>query len=164
MTVFRPTAFRRTALLSLVGMTAILGACANTTGLVPNTGSGGNAATARAAPTANPYPSFARFTDLPMPSNAELDLERSLVFGGEESWTGRLVLNTNSSPSDMYDFYLTEMPNFGWSKITVVRSKTNVMVFDRESRVATITILEGRLRGTVIDVTVAPRAENPGIS
>ena len=153
MTVFRPTAFRRTTLLSLVGMTAILGACANTTGLVPNTGSGGNAATTRAAPTANPYPSFARFTDLPMPSNAELDLERSLVFGGEESWTGRLVLNTNSSPSDMYDFYLTEM-----------RSKTNVMVFDRESRVATITILEGRLRGTVIDVTVAPRAENPGVS
>ena len=102
-------------------------------------------------------PSFSQFTDLPMPENSAMDLENTWVLGSEENWTGRLVLAADSSPILMYDFYEREMPKFGWAKVTTVRGSMINMVYDRESRVATIRITADGSSSSVVDVLVAPK-------
>ncbi len=102
-------------------------------------------------------PSFNKFTDIPMPSNSTLDMDRSIIFGASDAWTGRLVLNSRGTPAQMYDFYEREMPNFGWSKVTVVRADVSVLVYDRESRVATIKLTPGSFSGSTVDITVSPK-------
>lgn len=129
-----------------------LAGCSGTT-LVPNTSSG-NSSDGKGG---QPIPSFTQFTDIPMPSNSSLDMDKSIIFGASDAWHGRLVLNAGGSPAQMYDFYEREMPNFGWSKVTVVRADISVMVYDRESRVATIKLSGGSFAGSVVDVTVSPK-------
>ncbi|WP_338180028.1 hypothetical protein [Thalassospira tepidiphila] len=92
-----------------------------------------------------------------MPSNSSLDMDRSIIFGASDAWHGRLVLNAGGSQAQMYDFYEREMPNFGWSKVTVVRADISVLVYDRENRVATIKLTGGSFSGSVVDITVSPK-------
>lgn len=121
--------------------------------LVPNTASD----TATDGKGAKPVPAFTQFTDIPMPSNASLDMDKSIIFGASDAWHGRLVLNAGGSQAQMYDFYEREMPNFGWTKVTVVRADISVMVYDRENRVATIKLTGGSFAGSTVDVTVSPK-------
>ncbi len=117
------------------------------------TGSGG----AQGDPSAPSQASFTRFPDLPMPVGADLQMDKTLVFGANDTWIGRLVIHTSHNANDMFDFYKREMTGFDWQEITSVRSKTSVMTYTRGERVATIQI-EGRtLRGAAVTVTVSPR-------
>ena len=61
--------------------------------------------------------SFAKFNDLPMPSNSRMNIQKSLVFGSESDWFGRLNLIVSMSGAEVFDFYRFEMPNFGWKEI-----------------------------------------------
>jgi hypothetical protein len=101
--------------------------------------------------------SFARFPDLPMPVKAELDMIRTLVFGTNDSWIGRLVIKASHSPNDMFDFYKQEMSGFEWQEITSVRSDTSVMTYVRNERVATIQISRATLSGAKVTITVSPK-------
>ncbi|WP_240626485.1 MULTISPECIES: hypothetical protein [Thalassospira] len=123
------------------------------TNLIPNTSSGSGSD----GKGGQPVPSFTQFTDIPMPSNSSLDMDRSIIFGASDAWHGRLVLNSGGTQAQMYDFYEREMPNFGWSKVTVVRADISVMVYDRENRVATIKLSGSSFSGSTVDVTVSPK-------
>jgi len=101
--------------------------------------------------------SFARFPDLPMPIKAELNMARTLVFGTNDSWIGRLVISASHSSNDMFDFYKQEMSGFDWQEITSVRSDTSVMTYIRDERVATIQISNAPLRGARVTITVSPK-------
>ncbi len=146
----------RTVLISTV-LALALGACGivggsqtASTGSQQGGGSGGNA---------TPGPGFTKFSDIPMPANNTIDLERSLILGGDQQWTGRLVINSGSSVADMYEFYRREMPNFGWQEVTTVRAANSVLVFLQGTRVATVQIAPNRglLGGATVDLTMAPR-------
>jgi hypothetical protein len=102
-------------------------------------------------------PSFAQFTDIPIPAGASMDLERSLVLGDRETWIGRVVMDVSENASRIYDFYFDEMPKFEWSPVTMVRAGTSVLTYTRGERVATIQIVRGRISGATISVTVSPR-------
>ncbi len=129
-----------------------LGACAGL-GAPKTTSSGGSQGDSNTPTQA----SFTRFPDLPMPVGADLQMDQTLIFGTNDTWIGRLVIQTSHSANDMFDFYKREMTGFDWQEITSVRSKTSVMTYTRGERVATIQI-EGRtLRGATVTVTVSPR-------
>lgn len=100
---------------------------------------------------------FAQFPDIAVPAGAKMDVERSLVLGARDDWIGRLSMNTSGSTSDSYDFFLREMPKFGWQEITTVRSEVSVLTYSRSSRVATIQIRRKTLGGSAVDITVSPR-------
>lgn len=102
---------------------------------------------------------FAQFTDLPLPAGNSIDLDRTLVLGGEGNWTGRLALTTQSRVGEMYDFFRREMPKFGWSEIASARAASSFLTYQREARIATIQIVSGRLLGSSIDITMAPRGQ-----
>lgn len=107
---------------------------------------------------------FAQFPDIAVPAGAKMDVERSLVLGARDDWIGRLSMNTSGSTSDSYDFFLREMPKFGWQEITTVRSEVSVLTYSRENRVATIQIRSKTLGGSAIDITVSPRGRPPAAS
>ena len=102
-------------------------------------------------------PSFAQFTDIPVPAGATMDLERSLVLGDRESWIGRIVLSVSDNAGRVYDFYFDEMPKFEWSPVTMVRAGTSVLTYTRGERVATIQIAPRTIGGAIVSVTVSPR-------
>ena len=114
---------------------------------------------------ATPTPGFTKFTDIPMPANNTIDLERSLILGGDQQWTGRLIINSGSNVADMYEFYRREMPNFGWSEVTTVRAANSVLVFQQNQRVITIQITPSRgiTGGSTVDLTMAPRGGTGGL-
>ena len=101
--------------------------------------------------------SFARFPDMPMPVKADLDMGKTLVFGTNDAWIGRLVVKSPHGTNDMFDFYKQEMPGFDWQEITSVRSATSVMTYTRGERVATIQIDGRTLKGANVTITVSPR-------
>jgi len=101
--------------------------------------------------------SFAKFNDLPMPSNSKMNLEKSLVFGADSEWFGRLNLIVNLSGAEVFDFYIYEMPNFGWREITSIRSNVSLITYERGGRIANVRIDSSSTRGTEVWVTVSPR-------
>ncbi len=104
-------------------------------------------------------PSFAQFNDIPIPEKATMDLKQTLLLGGSSSWIGRLVFSTPYSLNSMFDFYMSEMPKFGWKEVTVVRSKISVMTFTNKSRIATIQLEQDLVNGSVVSFTVSPKSE-----
>jgi len=138
-----------TALVVLVSLST--GACANRIGSVLSPDPGKND---QNAPT---QASFTRFPDLPMPVKAKMDMSKTLVFGTNDAWIGRMVISSSHGSNDMFDFYKQEMPGFGWQEITSVRSDTSVMTYTRGQRVATIQITSATLSGAKVTITVSPK-------
>ena len=106
--------------------------------------------------TAPPNASYAQFTDIPVPAGAKMDLDRTLVFGEKNLWIGRLVFSTELGASDTYDFFTTELPRFGWQPITVLRSRTNILIYTRDNRAATLEITGQKLGGSTVFFSVSP--------
>lgn len=106
-------------------------------------------------------PAFAQFNDIPIPEKASMDLKQTLLFGGEKAWFGRLVFTVPYSVNGMFDFYMAEMPKFGWKELTVVRSKISVMSFSNKSRYATVQIEQDMVNGSTVSFTVSPESLRP---
>jgi hypothetical protein len=151
--------FRTPGKLVLVALGALaLGAC----GLTSQTATTGSAQNPNDR-NASPGPGFVRFTDVPMPANASVDLNNLFVMGNDGAWFGRLVMNPGSSVADMYEFYRREMPRFGWQEVSNIRSATSVLVYQQGERVATIQILpSGTLvSSSRVEFSMTPRTAAP---
>ena len=105
-----------------------------------------------------PTASFAQFNDIPVPSGATMNLERSLLLGASEEWTGSLVYTSGTDTARVFDLYKAEMPKFGWTELTVIRGERSIMSYQRGNRVATIEIQGRTIYGTRVSVTVSPNA------
>lgn len=124
-----------------------------TEGLLPT---GSDSSSEQASP--KHAPSFTQFSDIPVPPAATMDMDRSLLLGASEEWTGRLVYSSSNSTAQIFDLYKAEMPKFGWQEMTVIRGQRTVMTFQRGARVATIEVSPRTLQGTEVFVTVSPNA------
>lgn len=150
---------RPNLLISAIALLA-LGACTQGSGLVPSSratdspvqtqGGGTNAPAA-------PEKAFYRFPDIPVPTKAIMDTDRTLVFGGGESWYGQLSLDASHSADALFDFYKQELPAFAWQEVTSVRAPVSVLTYERQGRVLSIQIESARLGGAKITLTVSPR-------
>ena len=111
-------------------------------------------ATAGAAVTPN---GFIGYTDIPVPQGASMNLDKTLAFGTGDTWTGRLNQDVKQTLHETFDFYLREMPNFGWTPITAVRGDISVLTYYRGNRIATIAMEPRSFNGTSVELTVSPR-------
>lgn len=94
--------------------------------------------------------------DIPLPSDALTDADKTLIMGQLDSWTGRLVLTTGLSPAEAFAFFQERMEAPGWRLLSATQAKTSILTFLRGDRVASIQI-EGRLlTGSSVLVLVAP--------
>ena len=116
--------------------------------------------------TMQPQPNFAQFKDIPIPEKAVMDLKKTMLYilmelmknifkkekkvllkklkqkktmlFGNDPIIGRLAFSAPYNQSNLFDFYMQEMPKFGWSEITMIRSANSVLTFSKENRIATI--------------------------
>lgn len=110
-------------------------------------------------PAGPAQPGFAQFTDIPIPPKNTIDLDRTLVFGSDRDWIGRISLSSSMAVGEVYDFYKREMPKLGWTELTSIRSSTSVLTYQMDNRVATIQVASGRFGlGTQVDFWMNPRA------
>lgn len=136
------------AAASLLGVGLVLSACGGSIG-IPASDKEGEAPAIEAA--------FVRFPDMPLPIGVDFDMDRTLIFGGDDSWFGRLVISSSHSANDMFDFYKQKLPEFGWQEITSIRAAVSVLTFSRQDRIATIQVQSATLLGSEVSITVSPR-------
>lgn len=144
-------AFRR---VLPIAVALVLAGCSSGMSLSSSTGSGsGNA----------DQPSNTQLlTDVPIPSGATLDGERSLILSDRDRWMGRVVMKMGSSAADATAFFQLNMPNYGWQPVMSVTSQTSVLTYTRGDRAATVQIDRASLYGAIVLLTVAPRQAEGG--
>jgi len=148
--------------LIVIGVAAAsLSACAQGTGLSPSSSSVDSQAQTQNGPAgapATPEKSFNRFPDIPVPTKAQMDTDRTLVFGSGETWYGQVSMDTGHNPGAMFDFYKQELAGFGWQEVTSVRAPVSVLTYERQGRVLSIQIEKTSLTGSAkVTLTVSPR-------
>jgi hypothetical protein len=105
---------------------------------------------------------FQLVTDIPIPANASMENDRSLILSDRDRWTGRVVMKVNRTTTELASFYQTQMPSFGWQPVMSVMAETSVLTYTRGDRAATVQIERSTLYGSQIFVTVAPRQADNG--
>ena len=105
-------------------------------------------------------PAFSDFQDIPIPRGAQMDTDRSLIFGERDAWIGRLVLKTGFNAAATFNFFKQRTAEFGWREIASVRSAVSVLTYTRGNRVLTIQIQRRALGGADVDLTVSPGGGN----
>ena len=83
---------------------------------------------------------FSNIKDTPIPDTATVDTNRSMVVGGGDSWTGKLVYATPQPAPEVIDFVTAKMQASGWTKISELRGTENVFSFMKQKRVATVVV------------------------
>lgn len=125
----------------------ILAACEDTSGLRAS----------RTAPEgAIDQPPLTRFTDIPIPKGAKMDMSASLILGPTESWVGRLVFSVSAGAQSMFQFYAREMPRYDWQEIARVRAEASILTYTRGNRTVTVQISSTTLGGSEVSLTMAP--------
>ena len=109
-------------------------------------------------------PSFSQFQDVPIPTGAEMNLDRTVILGPPESWIGRLTIETNHNPVILFNFFKQRTPEFGWQEVTSIRSATSFLTYTQSIRVLTIQITAKTLRGSEVVMTISPKGNSIGQS
>jgi hypothetical protein len=100
----------------------------------------GCASTSPVKMTAQSKPGFSNITDIPLPQSATLDSEKSMVLGGNNTWTGHLVYDTDQPNTLITDFTNKKMLEDSWSKISELRGKDTILSYVKDERLATFRI------------------------
>ncbi len=104
-------------------------------------------------------PNFAQFREIPIPENATMNLDKTLLFGNDPL-IGRLAFKVPYNQANMFDFYMQEMPKFGWQELTSIRATNSYLTYAKDNRVATILLGSSSLNGTevIFDVSLSKNA------
>lgn len=140
--------------VALICILAFVGSCTPNEKLSP---------TQSARTPAGAVQMFRPVSDVPIPKDAELDAERSLILSGKDDWTGRLVMISSVTSTEAFAFFTAEMPRFEWSPIMTVQSAVSVLTFTRTGRAATVQIERRALGGSLITITVAHAQDTVGM-
>jgi hypothetical protein len=99
------------------------------------------------------------FNQMPLPKDARISPEKSMILGEGDNWAGRIELNSSMSILEVSSYFTAEYPKFNWVLISSTKSKTAVLVFANSSRTLTIEVSEGSALSSrsMIVMTVAPR-------
>ena len=101
-------------------------------------------------------PAFANFPDMPFPASAYVDLEDTKALGSGNNWIGSLVFNVDYSPSEVFDFYMSEMPKLGWIEVATVRARVSHMTYIQGRRAVQILIEMDSSDSSLVTVTAIP--------
>jgi len=89
------------------------------------------------------------FADIPVSRSDSIDISRSLLFNSGESWLGQAVIKSSQSAEVAFDYYVNEMPSYGWTLVTSVQSKVSVLNYEKGTRFASVQIDEADITVTV---------------
>ena len=102
------------------------------------------------------------FNQMPLPKDARISPEKSLILGEGDNWAGRIELSSSMESLEASTFFTTEYPKHGWQLISSTKAKLSILVFTSNTRTLTIEITEGGplAAKSMIVMTVAPKVQN----
>ena len=102
------------------------------------------------------------FKQMPLPKDARILPDKSLILGEGDNWAGRIELSSSMEPLEASAFFTTEYPKHGWQLISSTKSKLSILVFTGSSRTLTLEITEGGplAAKSMIVMTVAPKVQS----
>jgi len=102
------------------------------------------------------------FKQMPLPKDARILPDKSLILGEGDNWAGRIELSSSMEPLEASAFFTTEYPKYGWQLISSTKSKLSILVFTGGSRTLTLEITEGGplAAKSMIVMTVAPKVQS----
>ena len=105
------------------------------------------------------------FNQMPLPKDARISSEKSLILGEGDNWAGRIELSSSMEPLEASAFFITEYPKHNWQLISSTKAKLSILVFTSSSRSLTLEITEGGplAAKSMIVMTVAPKVQNQTI-
>ena len=102
-------------------------------------------------------PAFAQFQDIPIPEGVKMNMDRTIILGENNAWIGRLVIDSQLSKAQLFDFFKYRTSQFGWQEITSVRASISVLSYSKANRIMTITFQSQALIGTRVNITMSPK-------
>lgn len=102
------------------------------------------------------------FNQMPLPKDARISPDKSLILGEGDNWAGRIELSSSMEPLEASAFFTTEYPKRGWQLISSTKAKLSILVFASSTRTLTLEITEGGplTAKSMIVMTVAPKIQN----
>ena len=102
------------------------------------------------------------FNQMPLPKDARISPDKSLILGEGDNWAGRIELSSSMEPLEASAFFITEYPKHGWQLISSTKAKLSILVFTSNTRTLTLEITEGGplAAKSMIVMTVAPKVQN----
>ena len=107
-------------------------------------------------------PAFAQFQDIPIPEGVKMNMDRTIILGENNAWIGRLVIDSQLSKAQLFDFFKYRTSQFGWQEITSVRASISVLSYSKANRIMTITFQSQALIGTRVNITMSPKGMPTG--
>jgi len=102
------------------------------------------------------------FNQMPLPKDARISPDKSLILGEGDNWAGRIELSSSMQPLEASAFFTTEYPKHNWQLISSTKAKLSILVFTISTRTLTLEITEGGplAAKSMIVMTVAPKVQN----
>ena len=102
------------------------------------------------------------FNQMPLPKDARISPDKSLILGEGDNWAGRIELSSSMEPLEASAFFITEYPKHGWQLISSTKAKLSILVFSSNTRTLTLEITEGGplAAKSMIVMTVAPKVQS----
>jgi hypothetical protein len=102
------------------------------------------------------------FNQMPLPKDARISPEKSIILGEGDNWAGRIELSSSMEPLETSAFFTTEYPKHNWVLISSTKAKLSILVFTNTTRTLTLEITEGGplAAKSMIIMTVAPKVQN----
>lgn len=76
-----------------------------------------------------------RFPDIPLPANANEDLDRTYVYQAQGIEIGRMVYSSRASVQELAQFYIREMPASDWKLESVTQAESSAaLVFTKPGK------------------------------
>ena len=105
------------------------------------------------------------FNQMPLPKDARISSDKSLILGEGDNWAGRIELSSSMEPLEASAFFVREYPKHNWQLISSTKAKLSILVFTNSTRTLTLEITEGGplAAKSMIVMTVAPKVQNQAV-
>ena len=106
-----------------------------------------------------------QITDIPLPRDAKVNGDASLVIGTNDRWLGRVVLKSGMTSVEAYNHFFLGMPRAGWTLLSAVQGKVSILTYTNGDRIATVQIEGGAMGGgATATIVVSPRQSESRLS
>ena len=82
--------------------------------------------------------------DFPLPSDAEMQMDNTVILGSGDLWAGQIILLSDSSPVELIKFFTESAQSSGWTLGSSTISEMVLLVFNNDDRIATVEISKGK--------------------
>ena len=97
---------------------------------------------------------------IPLPENSKYLVDKTVIFGEGNKFSGILYLQHEETADDTVSFYRKNMIADGWSEIGIVRSRFILINYQKENRFATIKVIRGIFDNSESEITIGPRSSS----